>query len=116
MTLSELQSHLKLELVTKGTNTERKVEGGYASDLLSWVMAHAKENQIWITIQSHQNIVAVASLLGLAGIIVAEGVEVDENTVKKAEEENIPILTSKLPVYQICGILYNLLTGSREKC
>jgi len=112
MTLEELIEHLALEIVTKGAISKRRVEGGYASDLLSWVMAHAKENEVWITIQSHQNIVAVASLLNLAGIIVSEGVKVDENTIKKADEENIPILSSKKSTYELCGILYNLLSRS----
>lgn len=116
MTLEELGKRLSLNLVTKGTNLERVVTGAYASDLLSWVMGHAAENQIWITVQSHPNIVAVAVLLGLAGIIVAEGVEVEENTVKKAEEENIPIFSTKMSIFEICGILYNVLSKDREKC
>ncbi|TYP57662.1 AraC family transcriptional regulator [Thermosediminibacter litoriperuensis] len=116
MTLNDLQKELSLKLVTRGTNLERPVEGGYASDLLSWVMGHASENQVWITIQSHPNIVAVAALLGLSGIIVAEGVDIEENTIKKAEEENIPIFSSDKPVYEICGILYNALSRSRGKC
>ena len=112
MKFSEVQDLLGLKLVTKVTNLDRKVGGGYASDLLSWVMAHAKENDIWITIQSHQNIVAVASLLSLAAIIVAEDANIDENTITKAEQENIPIYSSDKSIYELCGILYNLL--SRE--
>lgn len=116
MTLLELKEKLELKLLTSRMDENRQVEGGYASDLLSWVMAHARENQVWVTIQSHQNIIAVASLLGLSGVIVAEGVEVDENTIKKAEDENIPIFATQKSIYEICGILYNLLSGSREKC
>lgn len=116
MTLSEIQDSLELKAVTKVTCPDRKVEGGYASDLLSWVMAHAKENQLWITIQSHQNIVAVASLLGLAGIIVAEGVQVEDNTINKANEEGISIFKSDKPVYEICGRLYSLLEKDSGKC
>lgn len=116
MTLIELQEKLKLRLLTGKMDENRQVDGGYASDLLSWVMAHARENQVWVTIQSHQNIIAVASLLGLSGINVAEGVEVDENTVKKAEDENIAIFSTQKSAYEICGILYNLLSGSREEC
>lgn len=112
MNLVELQEMLCLTLVTKGTIPSKEVEGGYASDLLSWVMAHAKENDVWITIQSHQNIVAVASLLNLAAIIVAEGVSVDERTIKKADEENIPIFSSKKSVFELSGILYNILIRS----
>ncbi|MDI3480909.1 MAG: hypothetical protein PWQ97_564 [Tepidanaerobacteraceae bacterium] len=116
MTLLELKERLELKLLTSNMDENRQVDGGYASDLLSWVMAHARENQVWVTIQSHQNIIAVASLLGLAGVIVAEGVEVEQNTIKKAEEENIPVFSTQKTIYEICGMLYNLLSRSREKC
>lgn len=109
MKLRDLEARLDLKLMTEGVGTNKTVEGGYASDLLSWVMSHAKENQVWITIQSHQNIVAVASLLNLAAIIISDGAEVDKGTIKKAVERNIPIYTSKKPIYELCGILYNLL-------
>ncbi|MFO7152821.1 MAG: AraC family transcriptional regulator [Bacillota bacterium] len=115
MTLEEISKELSLNLMTKGTNLDRVVTGAYASDLLSWVMGHAAENQIWITVQSHPNIVAVATLLGLAGIVVAEGVEIEENTLRKAQEENIPIFSSDKPVYELCGILYNVLSRSKGK-
>jgi len=115
LTLEEISKELSLNLMTKGTNLDRVVTGAYASDLLSWVMGHAAENQIWITVQSHPNIVAVATLLGLAGIVVAEGVEIEENTLRKAQEENIPIFSSDKPVYELCGILYNVLSRSKGK-
>ena len=111
MKLNEVQNKLGLKLITKITDLDREVGGGYASDLLSWVMAHAKENDIWITIQSHQNIVAVASLLNLAAIIVAEDASIDDNTIQKAEQENIPIYSSDKSTFELCGILYNLLSG-----
>ncbi len=114
MDLNQIQKLLDLKLVTKTTNLSRNIDEGYASDLLSWVMANAKENDIWITIQSHQNIVAIASLLNLAAIIIAEGVNVEEKTIKKAETENIPIFTSEKSIYELCGILYNILSkGSK---
>lgn len=113
--LNSLEKYLGLTLITKNVDTNREVVGGYASDLLSWVMSHAKENQIWITIQSHQNVVAVASLLNLAGIIVADGANVDEETINKAIERNVPIYTSNKPIYELCGMLYKLLTESVEK-
>ena len=115
MTLNEMQSLLKLRSVVEVTDASKVVEGCYASDMLSWVMAHAKENQVWITIQSHQNIVAVASLLNLAAIIVAEDVEIDENTSAKAIQEGIPLYSSKMSICELCGILYNALPG-RDRC
>jgi len=106
VTLKELAYRFDLKVLAAKNKIDREVQGGYASDLLSWVMAHAKEGDVWLTIQSHPNIIAVATLVGLAGIVVAEGVEVDEKTLKKAEEEGIPVLSSTLPVYELAGKFY----------
>ena len=85
---------------------ERKIARGYASDLLSDVIAHAEEGDVWITLQVHMNIVAVASMKDLAGIILIGGRKPNRDTVEKASEEGIPILTSDLPAYELIGRLY----------
>ncbi|HHV57423.1 MAG TPA: serine kinase [Firmicutes bacterium] len=97
---------LKLEAGRAGL--EREVRGGYASDLLSHVMARAHEGDVWVTVQAHQNIVAVAVLLGLAGIIIAGGIEPQADTLSKAEAEGIPLLTTDLPAFEAAGRLYAL--------
>jgi len=84
------------------------VTGGYVSDLLSYVMARAKEGNLWVTVQSHPNIVAVASLVNLAGIIITEGGRPDAGTVEKAEQEGVPILTTQLTSYEVAGRLWEL--------
>lgn len=109
--LGQIVNDLGLKVVTGTDLLDRKVQGGYTSDLLSWVMAHAKEGCLWITVQNHQNIVAVASLLGLAGIIVAEGVEVEEKTREKGEKEKVCILTTEKSAYEISGLLYQMGLG-----
>ena len=70
-------------------------------DLLSVVMGNAAEEQVWITIQSHVNIVAVASLRSVSAIIIAHGFEPDEDTIESAREEEITILTTKLDPFSI---------------
>ena len=107
MKVKELVDELNLEVVTN-CDLEREISGGYVSDLLSHVMANGERGNLWITIQSHSNIVAVASLLEFAAIIIPCGVKVDENTIKKAEQENINILTSDEEIYQITGKIYSL--------
>ncbi|MGI6704191.1 MAG: hypothetical protein ACOX42_09300 [Clostridia bacterium] len=74
---------------------DREVNGAYAGDLLSFVMANASKGNVWVTIQAHANIVAVASLIEMACIIVAAGVEVDGDTLEKADGEGIPILAAR---------------------
>jgi predicted transcriptional regulator len=71
-------------------------------------MAKAQEGNVWVTLQSHPNIVAVASLLNLAGIIITEGVVPDAATVEKAEQEGIPILMTPLTTFTVVGRLFEL--------
>ncbi len=108
MKLEELCQQLSLEARTAKGKMGTEVTGGYASDLLSWVMAKAQAGNVWLTIQAHPNIVAVASLIGLAGIIVAEGVAPEPATLEKAEQEGIPIMTTPLPIYALAGKMHEL--------
>ncbi|HWR71782.1 MAG TPA: serine kinase, partial [Nitrospirota bacterium] len=80
--------------------------GGYASDLLSDVLAHAGEGSVWVTLHIHQNIVAVASHKDLAGIVLVQGRQPEKDTIAKAEEEGIPVLVSQLPAFELIGRLY----------
>jgi predicted transcriptional regulator len=108
MKLAELVDECKLTVKAAAAGLDREVKGGYAGDLLSDVMANSKEGDIWVTIQGHPNVVAVATLRDLAGIILANGRQPDAETVQRAEEEGIPILCTPLPTYEIVGRLYRL--------
>jgi hypothetical protein len=108
MKLTEVIEELALTVKTAQSGLDREVKGGYASDLLSDVMANSQEGDVWVTIQGHPNIVAVATLRDLAGIILANGREPDAETVQRAEEEGVPILCTTLPTYQVVGKLYQL--------
>ena len=91
--------------VYKRQSLDREIESGYVGDLLSWVMANADNNCAWVTIQTHMNIIAVATLLEMACIIIPEGAEIEEDTLAKATEENIPIITTEMNAYQVCTFL-----------
>ena len=111
MKLNRIVKELRLEVKSKVSDLDKEVSGGYASDLLSDVIANAKEDNIWITLQIHQNIVGIATLKELAGIILVNGRKPEEETLKKAEEENIQIMVTELPAFEIIGKLYRLLRG-----
>ncbi|WP_069649209.1 DRTGG domain-containing protein [Caloranaerobacter ferrireducens] len=107
MRLDKIVKELELEVLTE-KNIENDVEGVYIGDLLSLVMANANEKNLWITIQTHLNIIAVATLVGLSAILIAEGMEVEDETIKKANEVGIPVLRSKLSAYELACRLYEL--------
>jgi len=109
MKLHQIVKELNLEVKSKVSNLDKEISGGYASDLLSDVIANAKKGDIWVTLQIHQNIVAVAVLKDLGGIIIVNDKEPEEETLKKAEAENVPIMVTELPAFEIIGKLYRLL-------
>jgi predicted transcriptional regulator len=108
MTLGDIIEALALEVRAGSDQMDRVVEGGYVSDLLSDVIAGAKEGDIWVTLQLHQNIVAVAFLNNLAGIVIVGGREPEPETLEKAEEQGVPIMVSGLPAYEVVGRLYQM--------
>jgi hypothetical protein len=108
MKLTELIDELGLHPRSALDNLDAEVTGGYASDLLSDVLAHGEEGNLWITLQAHANIVAVASMKGFAGILLVGAREPQEGTLERAESERIPILVSELPAFELVGRLYGL--------
>lgn len=94
--------------VVAGDQFDTPVTGGYVSDLLSNVMGQAVSGNIWITMQGHQNVVAVALLAGLAGIIVAGGAQIEAAALAKAKAEGLVIMVTELSSYEVAGRLYQL--------
>lgn len=88
--------------------SSREVLGGYASDLLSDVIAHSCEGDLWVTLQRHVNIVAVAQLKGLAGVILVNGRRPEPAASERADEERIPIISTELPAFEVIGRLYGM--------
>jgi hypothetical protein len=109
MVLTTIIEKLALEVKSSSGDLTTEVSGVYVSDLLSDVMANSSEGQLWVTLQVHPNIVAVATLKDLAGIILVNGREPEKETLQKAEEEQIPLMTTRLPTYQLVGKLYGLV-------
>ncbi len=81
---------------------------GYAADLLSCVMSGAARHSIWVTLQAHGNIIAVASLLDLSAIIITEGASPEDATITKANEEGVILLSTKKTTFEIAGKLWEL--------
>lgn len=106
MLMSEWVKKLGGDVLTGVIEKDIEVTGIYCGDLLSWVMSHAAKGSAWITVHTHLNIVAVASLTELSCIIIPENIKVDEPTIQKAKDENVIIISSELTTYQICCIAH----------
>ena len=107
MIAEELAVRLNGIIITGEARNSVQISGLYCCDLLSWVMSHAGRRAAWITVHSHLNIVAVASLTELSCIIIPEGIVVEDATVKKAIQEGIPVICTKMNAYEICCIAHD---------
>lgn len=110
MTAKEIVSALNLEVFTCPDKLDRTIDGGYVSDLLSDVMGFAESGQIWVTLQTHKNIMAIASLKELSAIILIKGCKPDQDTITMSIEEGIPILGSSENCFETAGKLYAMLS------
>ena len=108
MKIKDIIKTLDLEVIFGEEFLESEVTGGYAGDLLSDVLANSKKGNLWITLQIHQNIIAVASSKELSGIIIVNGRKPEEETLKSAKEEKIPVIISDLFTFEIAGRLYEI--------
>ncbi len=109
MTVSDLNTKLGFEIHCAQEEIGNEIKDVYIGDLLSWVMGRAKEGDVWLTIQGHLNIVAVAVLAGISCIVICEGAQPEADTLKKAEAEGIPVLTTPLNSYKAAVEIYKLV-------
>ncbi|HNQ37348.1 MAG TPA: DRTGG domain-containing protein [Prolixibacteraceae bacterium] len=109
MKVIDLVNALGLEVFSGQAGLEKEIAGGYVSDLLSDVMGFAREGEVWVTLQTHQNVMAVASLKDLAAVILVKGFTPEPDTIEHSNEEHIPLLGTPLSTFEVAGRLYALL-------
>ncbi len=102
MKVNELASALRLQSITE-PDGEREIDGCYIGDLLSWVMGRAQSGNIWVTIMSNINIVAVATLADVSCIVLAEGVTVEDSVKAVAEAKGVNLFTTPMTAYEIAA-------------
>ncbi len=109
MTLQDVIDQLSLTVVTKPRDfSDVTPTSGYTSDLLSCVMAGAKKGAVWVTLQAHLNIVAVAALLEMSAVIITEGAQPEAATVDKANQEGITLLATDKQSFEVAGRLWEM--------
>lgn len=109
MTVNDIKEKLSLTLLGGESGLENTVSGGYVSDLLSDVMGNADAGFVWVTLQTHKNVMAIASLKDLAAVILINSNMPEEDTLQQSNEEGIPLLGTSLSAFEVAGKLYELL-------
>ncbi len=106
MTIKELIPLIEAVNKTPGADLEKEVQCGYTCDLLSWVMGHGQEGMAWVTVQTHMNVIAVALLSDMACVIMPEDIEMEQESLDKAQNEGMCVLQTSLSGYEICGRMH----------
>ena len=105
MTVKELIELTGATNMTPEADKNTEVTCGYTCDLLSWVMAHGASGMAWVTVQTHMNVIAVASLMEMAAVIIPEDIEMEGPTLEKAREEGITVLQSGKTAFELCALM-----------
>lgn len=109
MKVTEIVEKLGLKVFSGHEGLGREITSGYASDLLSDVMGHAESGSVWITIQTHRNVMAIASLRDISAVIITCGEKPGDDTMAQSNEEGIPVLGTELSTFALAGRLYSLI-------
>lgn len=108
MKICDFAAEINAEILSM-PRPDAEITGGYCGDLLSWVMGRAEEGQVWITIMSNINTVAVASLADVSAILLSENAEIEESVVLKAKEQGINLLRTPMSTYEAAVALGDLI-------
>jgi hypothetical protein len=111
MRLAEIIERLSLSVLSPASDIDSDVTGGYCGDLLSHVLATASQGDLWITIQHHTNVVAVAQVAGIAAILIVDGRLPSEETLARAKDGEVLLLGTTESAFAIAGRLHTLLAG-----
>ncbi|MCR5423658.1 MAG: serine kinase [Bacteroidales bacterium] len=109
MKVQELVEKLNLTVLSGKEGLNRDIEGCYVSDLLSDVMGNADMGNVWVTLQTHKNVVAIASLKELACVILVKGQSASSETLAQSNEEGIPFLSTDMETFETAGKIYELI-------
>ena len=109
MTVKEVVEALNLKVLSGADGLDRQVEGCYVSDLLSDVMGNAEMGNIWVPLQTHKNVMSIASLKELAAVILVKGLSANDDTLDQSNEEKIPFLSTDAETFETAGKIYELL-------
>ncbi len=109
MNLIQIAEATGLKVLSGENQLHGQCTGGYCSDLLSDVIGRAGAGKLWITLQTHKNVIAIASLKELAGVIIVNGLNPDPDMLEQAKAEEIPVFSTIDGAFEICGKLYSLI-------
>lgn len=111
MTVSELLKEIPMKVVCGEDSLDREIARGVSSDMMSNVIAKGDEGDVWLTFQTHVNVVAIALMKKMAAVILIQDRKLIPQALEKAEEAGLPVLVTPLSAFELTGKMYNLGIG-----
>ncbi|MDA3810038.1 MAG: hypothetical protein PF518_06845 [Spirochaetaceae bacterium] len=108
MTIKELIEKIPMEIVSGENSLNREITRGFSSDMMSNVIANGGEGDVWLTFQTHLNVIAIALMKKMSCVILIQNRALIPQALEKAQNENIPVLMSSLSAYELSGRLFKL--------
>ena len=106
MTLSEVKEILDAKVFVGEEKLDMEVKTAFSADLMSDVLAFAKEDSLLLTGLTNPQVVRTADMLDIAAIILVRGKTPPEETVQLARELNIPLLSTRYILFETSGRLH----------
>ena len=106
MTLGEMKDILSAEILVGSDCMDIEVRDAFAADLLSDVLAFAREGTLLITGITNPQVVRTAEMLELIGIVFVRGKKPNEEVIKLAQVKKVPLLSTHYIMFETCGRLF----------
>ncbi len=105
MTVNALAEKYDLQVLSQGNTFSSELKGCFSGDLLSLAMSGVEKADAWITVQTNLNILGIAALTEAACIIVANNMNISDEVINKAKEEDICLLRSEKTAFELCCLI-----------
>lgn len=115
MNIRDLIRTINGTLVTKTNNLHREIKGGFGADLMSDVLASVQPEAVLVTGLCNPQVVRTAQLADVAAIVLVRGKRPPAETIRLANEENVPLISTPYGMFEVCGRLHDAGLVSLEQ-
>lgn len=106
MTIRQAAAALNATCVCGDKNLDKQLSSACGADLMSDVLAFAKEGSMLLTGMVNQHVIRTAEMLDVLCICFVRGKKPTEDICSLAEQTGITLLGCDMTLYEACGRLY----------
>ena len=115
MNIHELAKMVNGQILTHDVDLEREIKGGCGADLMSDVLASVQPDAVLITGLCNPQVIRTAQMADVTAVVIVRGKKIPQETMNLAQQEFIPLISTPLGMFELCGRLYQAGLTSLEK-